>query len=218
TSFAGCSGCMNVKEAHAVYGWEDVTIRIKDIDKKEISKRLHEEKAKFLGSSIYREIRFPMSQSEKFKNKNKTPFTGSAWLKVNFSDGASSISLEESDFEGSNKEHSELKVDNFFNAVKMLMKAMPNHDYDYIEIKRDIYWLNGINIILEELPVLGCTAILTGKSKKELLSIKKALNVKGIIEPNFNINSVERYYGIRGVDYDLIKIAFKRKLEKELKS
>ena len=35
TSFAGCGDCMNAEEAHAAYGWEDVTTeygsKLKDI-------------------------------------------------------------------------------------------------------------------------------------------------------------------------------------------
>lgn len=192
-------------------------LRIKNIEKEEVLKKLKEAKARFLGTSLEKQLRFRLDQSEKFQNKNIGPFKGSSWLTVNFKDGVSTIEINESDFEGKQKDHTLLNVDDFIKATKMILAAMPKNEYDYLEIKKDIYWYGGATIIIEEIPALNSTLILSGSSKKSLLEIKKKLKIKGVAEPNFNLTTAERYYTLRGVEYDLIKTVLKRNFQKSLK-
>ncbi|MEM0201071.1 MAG: hypothetical protein QXD23_01570 [Candidatus Micrarchaeaceae archaeon] len=193
-------------------------IRIKNVEKTEAIKKLKESKAKFLGNSLEKQLRFKLDQSEKFQNKNIDKFKGNSWLTVNFKDGVSTIEIDESNFDGNQKDHSALNVDDFLKATKMVLTMMPKKDYDYIEIKKDIYWLDGVTIVLEELPALKSTIIFSGGSKKILLELKKKLKIKGTLEPNFVFNTAEKYYSMRGVEYDIVKTILKKNLQKSLQS
>ncbi len=192
-------------------------IRIKNIEKEELLKNLKLAKARFLGSTLEKQLRFKIDQSEKFQNKNSSNFKGSSWLSINYKNGVSTIEIEESDFEGKQKDHNLLNVDDFLQATKMILTMMPKNDYDYLEIYKEIYWFEGATIVIEDIPALKTTVILSGSSKKSLLEVKKKLKINGTLEPNFNLNTVERYYTVRGVEYDIIKTVLKKKFQNTLK-
>ncbi len=192
-------------------------LRIKNVEKEELLKNLKLAKARFIGSTLEKQIRFKIDQSEKFQNKNSGAFKGSSWLTVNFKNGVSTIEIEESDFEGKQKDHSLLNVDDFLQATKMILATMPKNDYDYLEINKSIYWFDGATIVIEDIPALKSTVILSGSTKKNLLEVKKKLKIKGTAEPNFNLTTAERYYTIRGVEYDIVKTVLKQNFQKTLK-
>ncbi len=191
-------------------------LRIKNVEKKDAEEKLKKSKAKLLSSTIEKQIRFRLEPSVKFQNKKNTVFNGNSWLTINSREGSSTIQMEESNFEGTKSDKSEVKIDNFFNAAKMLISAMPKNDYEYVEISKTIYWFDGATVLIEELPLLHCTIIISATSKKKLDEIKEKLKINGTIEPNFNMSNAERYYRIRGIDYDIIKTVLKKKLNKEL--
>ncbi len=191
-------------------------LRIKNVEKKDAEGKLKKSKAKLLSSTIEKQIRFRLEPSIKFQNKKNTVFNGNSWLTINSREGNTTLQMEESNFEGTKSDKSEVKIDNFFNAAKMLISAMPKNDYEYVEINKTIYWFDGATILIEEMPLLHCTVIISATSKKKLDEIKEKLKINGTIEPNFNMSNAERYYRIRGIDYDIIKTVLKKKLNKEL--
>ena len=191
-------------------------LRIKNVEKKDAEGKLKKSKAKLLSSTIEKQIRFRLEPSIKFQNKKNTVFNGNSWLTINSREGNTALQMEESNFEGTKSDKSEVKIDNFFNAAKMLISAMPKNDYEYVEINKTIYWFDGATILIEEMPLLHCTVIISATSKKKLDEIKEKLKINGTIEPNFNMSNAERYYRIRGIDYDIIKTVLKKKLNKEL--
>ena len=191
-------------------------LRIKNVEKKDAEGKLKKSKAKLLSSTVEKQIRFRLEPSIKFQNKKNTVFNGNSWLTINSREGNTTLQMEESNFEGTKSDKSEVKIDNFFNAAKMLISAMPKNDYEYVEINKTIYWFDGATILIEEMPLLHCTVIISATSKKKLDEIKEKLKINGTIEPNFNMSNAERYYRIRGIDYDIIKTVLKKKLNKEL--
>ena len=191
-------------------------LRIKNVEKKDAEEKLKKSKAKLLSSTVEKQIRFRLEPSIKFQNKKNTVFNGNSWLTINSREGNTTLQMEESNFEGTKSDKSEVKIDNFFNAAKMLISAMPKNDYEYVEINKTIYWFDGATILIEEMPLLHCTVIISATSKKKLDEIKEKLKINGTIEPNFNMSNAERYYRIRGIDYDIIKTVLKKKLNKEL--
>ncbi len=191
-------------------------LRIKNVEKKDAEEKLKKSKAKLLSSTVEKQIRFRLEPSLKFQNKKNTVFNGNSWLTINSREGNTTLQMEESNFEGTKSDKSEVKIDNFFNAAKMLISAMPKNDYEYVEISKTIYWFDGATILIEEMPLLHCTVIISATSKKKLDEIKEKLKINGTIEPNFNMSNAERYYRIRGIDYDIIKTVLKKKLNKEL--
>ncbi len=191
-------------------------LRIKNVEKKEAEEKLKKQKAKLLNSSVEKQIRFRLEPSVKFQNKKNSVFNGNSWLTINSREGSSTIQMEESNFEGTKSDKSEVKIDNFFNAAKMLISAMPKNDYEYVEISKTIYWFDGTTILIEEMPLLHCTVIISATSKKKIDEVKEKLKINGTVEPNFNMSNAERYYRIRGIDYDIIKTILKKKLNKEL--
>ncbi len=191
-------------------------LRLKNVNKQEAIKKLKALNAKYLSTETQLQMRFKLEQSKHLQNKIHSKLPGYAYLTLNSGKNTPSITFEEGDFEGKDTEQIAVNVDDFFKAAKVLIKTMPKNDFDYTELNREIYWYDDTTIILEEMPSITSVIILSSPNKKKTEEVRKKLGIKGTLEPNFNIKSAERYYTLHGVDYDIVKTIFKRRLHKKL--
>ena len=174
-------------------------IRILEIDKEKLIKKLEELGAKLNGKwyqkrYVYNTI--PKNENEWIRLRTNGEFTTLAYKNV-----------EKKSLDGTKE--LEVKVEDFENTAQILERAGLHHK-GYQENKREQYILNGVEIDIDSWPLIPTYVEIEGKGEKEVLDIVELLELDKSKLTALDVQSV--YLEVYGIDIGKIS---KLKFEEE---
>ncbi len=190
------------------------TVCVINVDRDEVLKKLKDLKAKMRSKRISKSVTFEIE-----------PVAGpralglgseyDTWMRINSDGDKTILTLRHIPaLRRLPREHT-IAVHDFFTAVKIARMILHGVNYSYLEIERESYGVDNCTITLVQRPYMNCELEISAHSKKHALEFFRSFGIKGDISPAFNVpESV--YYKLRGLDFDMIRRQYNKKLEKLL--
>lgn len=167
-------------------------IRVLEIDKEKLIKKLEELGAEFKGDNEQKRYVYDIIPKEDGKwirlrtNGRKTTFTYKNVVKTTI-DGTKELEVEVSDFEKTNE----------------LLENMGIKSRGYQENKRTQYILNGVEIDIDSWPMIPTYVEIEGKNEEEVMNTLEILELPKDKVTTLDVDSVYKKYGI---DLKVIKV------------
>lgn len=160
-------------------------IRVLEIDKEKLIKKLKELGAEFKGNNEQRRYVYDIIPKEDGKwvrlrtNGRKTTLTYKNVVKKTI-DGTKELEVEVSDFEKTNE----------------LLENMGIKSKGYQENKRTQYILNGVEIDIDSWPMIPTYVEIEGKNEEEVMNMLEILELPKDKVTTLDVDSVYKKYGI----------------------
>ena len=167
-------------------------IRVLEIDKEKLIKKLEELGAEFKGNNEQKRYVYDIIPKEDGKwirlrtNGNKTTLTYKNIVKTTI-DGTKELEIEVPDFEKTNE----------------LLENMGIKSKGYQENKRTQYVLNGVEIDIDSWPMIPTYVEIEGKNEEEVMNTLEILELPKDKVTTLDVDSVYKKYGI---DLKVIKV------------
>lgn len=167
-------------------------IRVLEIDKEKLIKKLEELGAEFKGDNEQKRYVYDIIPKEDGKwirlrtNGRKTTHTYKNVVKTTI-DGTKELEVEVSDFEKTNE----------------LLENMGIKSRGYQENKRTQYILNGVEIDIDSWPMIPTYVEIEGKNEEEVMNTLEILELPKDKVTTLDVDSVYKKYGI---DLKVIKV------------
>lgn len=167
-------------------------IRVLEIDKEKLIKKLEELGAEFKGDNEQKRYVYDIIPKEDGKwirlrtNGRKTALTYKNVVKTTI-DGTKELEVEVSDFEKTNE----------------LLENMGIKSRGYQENKRTQYILNGVEIDIDSWPMIPTYVEIEGKNEEEVMNTLEILELPKDKVTTLDVDSVYKKYGI---DLKVIKV------------
>ena len=169
-------------------------IRVLEIDKERLIKKLEELGAEFKGDNEQKRYVYDIIPKEDGKwirlrtNGNKTTLTYKNIVKTTI-DGTKELEIEVSDFEKTNE----------------LLENMGIKSKGYQENKRTQYVLNGVEIDIDSWPMIPTYVEIEGKNEEEVMNTLEILELPKDKVTTLDVDSVYKKYGIDLKDIKILK-------------
>lgn len=169
-------------------------IRVLEIDKEKLIKKLKELGAEFKGDNEQKRYVYDIIPKEDGKwirlrtNGGKTTLTYKNIIKTTI-DGTKELEVEVSDFEKTNE----------------LLENMGIKSRGYQENKRTQYVLNGVEIDIDSWPMIPTYVEIEGKNEEEVMTTLKLLDLQKDKITTLDVDSVYKKYGIDLKDIKILK-------------
>ncbi len=169
-------------------------IRVLEIDKEKLIKKLEELGAEFKGNNEQKRYVYDIIPKEDGKwirlrtNGNKTTLTYKNIVKTTI-DGTKELEIEVSDFEKTNE----------------LLENMGIKSKGYQENKRTQYVLNGVEIDIDSWPMIPTYVEIEGKNEEEVMNTLEILELPKDKVTTLDVDSVYKKYGIDLKDIKILK-------------
>jgi adenylate cyclase, class 2 len=182
---------------------KEIELRIVDIDRKEVAKRLKQLGAKHVAFRRFRRLEARLLN---------TP-TLHRWVRIRTDGTKTTFTMKENRGRKENVYEWEMEVSDFNAMGEILLRLLSKNLKAYIESERDEYTLDGTEITIDKWPQIPHFMEIEGKSRKQVNDVYRKLNVKG--KRIGNIWDVYRLYGL-----SFVKVARKSNsyIEKKLRS
>ena len=169
-------------------------IRVLEIDKEKLIKKLEELGAEFKGDNEQKRYVYDIIPKEDGKwirlrtNGRKTTLTYKNVVKTTI-DGTKELEVEVSDFEKTNE----------------LLENMGIKSRGYQENKRTQYFLNGVEIDIDSWPMIPTYVEIEGKNEEEVMNTLEILELPKDKVTTLDVDSVYKKYGIDLKDIKVLK-------------
>ena len=169
-------------------------IRVLEIEKEKILKKLEELGAEFKGYNEQKRYVYDIIPKEDGKwirlrtNERKTTLTYKNVVKTTI-DGTKELEVEVSDFEKTNE----------------LLENMGIKSRGYQENKRTQYFLNGVEIDIDSWPMIPTYVEIEGKNEEEVMNTLEILELPKDKVTTLDVDSVYKKYGIDLKDIKVLK-------------
>ncbi len=193
----------------------EIEISINNVDPEEVESRLMSLGAKHVGSYDYKIANFQLGGSGDVKNADHH-----SWLRIRSDGKITTLAFKEQQGANAEERHEcEVNVSDFVDTVRIIRKALPDAQYDYIEKHREEYLIEGeeIEAVIDKWPLLSWYKMeLEGKSRDALLRFYARMGLKsGQLGKNLAISNAE-FYKMLNIDYQKTMEAYKKKLDSML--
>jgi len=198
---------------------KEIELTVYDIDIEKAIKKLEECKAIFVGKYHFKTVNFQLETKGDIKSleaskEDEKYYT--AWLRVRTDGKRTTLTFKEQ--YGTTilkRSEYEVEVSDFLKTIKIIMKLLPNAQYNYTESKREEYKLGEVTIDINKRPYLPYSIEIEGPTQEVVMETYKKLGIKK--EPMKSIAVPdEEFYKLFGVDYKMVSKEYKEKLEKML--
>jgi len=198
---------------------KEIELTVYDIDKEEVIKKLEKCKAIFVGKYHFKTVNFQLEtkgiiKSHEANKEDEKYYT--AWVRVRTDGKRTTLTFKEQYGTTILKRNEyEAEVSDFLKTVKIIIKLLPNAQYNYTESEREEYKLGKVTIDINKRPYLPYSIEIEGPTQESVMETYKKLGIKK--EPMKSIAVPdEEFYKLFGVDYKIVSKEYKEKLEKML--
>ncbi len=181
---------------------KEIELRIVDIDRMAVIKRLRELRAKHVAFRRFRRLEARLVNTPTLKR----------WVRVRTDGTKTMFTMKENRGRKENIYEYELEVGDFNAMGEILLRMLSKNLKSYIESERDEYTLDGTEVTIDKWPRIPHFMEIEGKTRKQVNSVYKKLNIKG--KPIGNIWDVYRLYGLSFIKVNQKSNSF---IEKKLK-
>ncbi len=189
-------------------------LRIVNIDKDEVLKKLKDGKAKMHSKYVSRSVIFEIDTAQS-NALNESEKRYNTWMKINDDNGSVSIQLRHMPSPRKLPVEHIISVSDFITAVKIARAVLHAVNYSYIEVGKETYDLDGRSITIIEWPYMKCELSIEGKSTADAMKVYRELRINGTISHKLDLpHSV--YYRLEGLDFDNIRKHYNKKLDRLL--
>jgi len=198
---------------------KEIELTVYGIEREKAIKKLEECKAIFVGKYHFKTVNFQLETKGNIKSleaskEDEQYYT--AWLRVRTDGKRTTLTFKEQ--YGTTilkRSEYEVEVSDFLKTVKIIMKLLPNAQYNYTESEREEYKLGEVTIDINKRPYLLYSIEIEGPTHEVVMETYKKLGIrkepmKSIAVPD------EEFYKLFGVDYKMVSKEYKEKLEKML--
>jgi len=198
---------------------KEIELSIYDINRDDIIRKLKECNASFVGKYHFKTINFQLKTKGAIKSlgiSKEDEMYYTAWIRVRTDGTKTTLTLKEQySTTILKRSECEVEVSDFLTTVKIIMKLIPNAQYDYSESKRDEYRLGDVIVDINKRPYLPYSVEIEGPTQEQVMKTYKKLDIKK--EPMKSIAVPDdEFYKLFGVDYEKVRKEYKEKLEKML--
>lgn len=179
-----------------------------NVDRNRIVKQLGRLGAKAVGSYKMRRMNFQVASEGKADSQDYY----TCWVRVRTDDRRSTLTLKEqrgTSITGRNEY--EVEIGNFEDTVRILARALHGASYDYFENHREVYMLDGIEVVIDKFPYLPYLLEIEGNSKEAVDAMVARLEIDGEPDPKKSVPTAE-YYRMHGEDYEKVQNSYSKKI------
>ena len=190
------------------------TISVINVERKEVLKKLKGLKAKTHSKYVSRNIIFEVDTPEG-SALNEGERRHNTWMRISDDDGRVSMMLRHMPSpRGPPAEHV-IGVNDFITAVRIARAVLHAINYSYLEISKETYDIDGRIVTIIQWPYMQCELEITGRTVTDAMKLYKELGIKGEISHRLDVpHSV--YYRLRGLDFDMVRKHYNKRLERLL--
>lgn len=165
-------------------------INILNVKRDEVTKKLRELGARYVGRYNFRRIEFLLNGRSR---------SAHSWVRVRTDGKKTTITLKEQHGKGEFTPMDEYEVDvnNFREAVR-IMDKLASSKLLYFENSREAYLLNGSSVTIDKWPFIPAFVEIESPSTKKLKETYKMLKISGKFIGNVPIHKI---YGEYGLDF-----------------
>ena len=185
-------------------------LRVISINRAEVLRRLRALKADSVSRHVLRSVTFEIQPLRGDYNRSERRYN--TWLRISDDGKSTTLTLRHVPALKSPPKEHVVQVGDFIGTIRIVRMVLHGVDYSYLEIGRDSYSVAGSTVTIVQWPEMEPELEITGRSMEQLRKLYRDLKIKGEVIHRLDVPD-HVYYKLRGLDFDMIRRQYNRKLD-----